>query len=103
MNNIATFLLKLRNDVFKLLPMKEVTDSGKDNHIKEYISSLVINAEGAVTTYNNLEDAKSYIYVINNLNYLHNHINMDFKDWRRIVLNCTRSLDDMRKTYGGGK
>lgn len=103
MNNISTFLLKLRNDVFKLLPMKEATDAGKNNHIEDYIYSLVITAEGAVSTYCSLEESKAYIYVINNLNYLRNHTNMEFKDWRRIILNCTRSLDDMKKLFGGGK
>lgn len=103
MNNVSIFLLKLRNDVFKLLPMKEAADGGKNNHIADYVHSLVITAEGAVSTYCTLEESNAYIYVINNLNYLRNHTNMEFKDWRRIVLNCTRSLDDMKKLFGGGK
>lgn len=102
MKNIATFLLKLRNDVFKLLPMKELADKGKDNHIADYVNSLVITAEGAVLTYNELESQKPYIYVINNLNYLYLHTNMEFTCWRKIILNCTRSLNDLKDKFDGG-
>ena len=38
MTKISTFLSTLRNDVFKLLPMKEAFNEGRDNHISEYIS-----------------------------------------------------------------
>lgn len=96
MKNISTFLLKLRNDVFKLLPMKEIADQGKDNHIVDYIYTLVVTAEGAVSTYSKLETEKAYIYVINNLNYLQLHTDMELANWRKIILNCTRSLDDMK-------
>lgn len=99
MKNISIFLLKLRNDVFKLLPMREKADDGNDNHIKDYIYSLIINSEGAVSTYKILENQKSYIYVINNLHYLQTHLDADFSSWRKIILNCTRSLDDLKNYY----
>lgn len=99
MKNISTFLLKLRNDVFKLLPMREGADNGNDNHIADYIYSLIINSEGAVSTYQELETQKNYIYVINNLHYLESHSDMDFTNWRRIILNCTRNLDDLKNLY----
>lgn len=99
MKNISIFLLKLRNDVFKLLPMREKADGGSDNHIKDYIYSLIINSEGAVSTYKILENQKNYIYVINNLHYLQAHLDADFSSWRKIILNCTRSLDDLKNYY----
>lgn len=102
MKNPATFLLKFRNDVFKLLPMKENADKGKNNHLCDYVHSLVITAEGAVTTYSELESQKTYIYVVNNLNYLLTHPTMDFSTWRKTILNCTRSLDDLKIKFSGG-
>ena len=83
MKNISTFLLKLRNDVFKLLPMRESADAGSENHIRDYIYSLIINSEGAVATYNVLEKQKNYIYVINNLHYLESHLDIEFSNWRK--------------------
>ena len=103
MKNISTFLIKLRNDVFKILPMKESADKGKENHLPDYIYSLVVNAEGAMATFDVLESQKAFIYVINNLNYLRLHSDIEFANWRKIILNCTRSLDDLSKKYSGGE
>ena len=52
---ISTFLSTLRNDVFKLLPMKEAFNEGKDNHISDYIYSLIVTAEGALVTFKELD------------------------------------------------
>ena len=101
MTKISTFLSTLRNDVFKLLPMKEAFNEGRDNHISEYIYSLIVTAEGALVTFKELETSKGYIYVVNNLNYLCLHESIEFSKWRKIILNCSRSLDDLSKSFGG--
>ena len=102
MKNTSMFLLKLRNDVFKLLPMKEQSDKGKDNHLIDYLYSLIITTEGGVNTFAELGDQKSYVYVVTNLNYLHSHPDIEFANWRKIILNCTRSLDDLKIKFSGG-
>lgn len=103
MKNVCTFLLKFRNDVFKLLPMREELDNGNNNYLSDYVESILISAEGALTTFAELEAQKNYIYVINNLNYLKNHSSLEFSSWRKVILNCTRCIDDLRISYSGGK
>lgn len=102
MNNISKFLVMLRNDVYKVLPMRESTDKGKDNHLADYLLSLVINAKGAVATYPVLSNEKTYIYVVNNLNYLQQNPMVVFETLRKTILNCTKSLNDLSIKYKEG-
>ena len=94
MEQLLNFLSSLRGDVFKLLPMKEDEMAGVDNHLGDYIEALLINLEGATTTYPILANQKQYLYVINNLQYASKHP-IDFKKWRKIVLNSTRNIDNL--------
>lgn len=82
--------------------MKESEMSGMNNHLNDYIESLVVNVGGALTTYPILASQKQYLYVINNLQYLLNQP-VEFKKWRKIVLNSTRSIDNLYLLYGGVK
>lgn len=100
MKQLRNFLSSLRGDVFKLLPMKEAEISGVNNHMAEYIESLIINLTGAITTYPILATQKQYLYVINNIQYIYSH-SVDFKQWRKIILNSTRSIDNLCVAYGG--
>lgn len=100
MEQLKKYLSSLRGDVFKLLPMKESEMNGLDNHINEYIESLIINLTGAIRTYPILATQKQYLYLVNNLQYICSH-SVDFKQWRKIVLNLTRSIDDLYVLYGG--
>lgn len=93
--NLIIYLKMLRNDIFKLLPMKEEENIGKDNHIKEYLSNLIISINGAIETYQFLKTSKKYIYIINNLNYLANSSNIPFHTWRKIILTSTNSLTNI--------
>ena len=102
MEQLLNFLSSLRGDVFKLLPMKEDEMAGVDNHLGDYIEALLINLEGATTTYPVLANQKQYLYVINNLQYASKHP-VDFKKWRKIVLNSTRNIDNLYVAYGGVK
>lgn len=102
MEQLLNYLSNLRGDVFKLLPMKESEMSGMNNHLNDYIESLVVNVGGALTTYPILASQKQYLYVINNLQYLLNQP-VEFKKWRKIVLNSTRSIDNLYLLYGGVK
>ena len=75
MEQLSYFLSKLCGDIFKLLPMKEAEiELGVINHIPEYLENLIFNTKGALVTYPELKCEKSYLFVINNLNYPHeNH------------------------------
>lgn len=100
MEQLRNYLSSLRGDVFKLLPMKEAEISGVNNHMSEYIESLIINLTGAMTTYPILATQKQYLYVVNNMQYIHGHP-VDFKQWRKIILNSTRNIDNLFVLYGG--
>ncbi len=102
MDQFLNFLSNLRGDVFKLLPMKEDEMAGVENHLDEYIESLLINLEGATTTYPVLANQKQYLYVINNLQYASKNT-VEFKKWRKIVLNSTRNIDNLYIAFGGVK
>ncbi len=102
MKQLLNYLLSLRGDVFKLLPMKEAEISGTDNHINDYIDALLINLNGAIGTYPVLANQKQYLYVINNVQYIRQH-DVDFKQWRKTILNSTRSIDNLFVFYGGEK
>ncbi len=88
--------------MFKLLPMKESEMSGLDNHMGDYIESLIINVTGAMKTFPILASQKQYLYVVNNLQYINSH-SVDFKQWRKIILNSTRNIDNLCVQYGGEK
>ena len=100
MNPLRNYLLSLRGAVFKLLPMKEEELAGGDNHINEYLESLIINLTGAMTTYPILGSQRQYLYVINNMQYIHRH-SVEFHKWRKIILNSTRYIDNLSVQYGG--
>lgn len=100
MEQLKNFLYGLRGDIFKLLPMKEAAMDGENNHINEYIDAITINLSGATTTYPALATQKQYLYVLNNLNYIRDN-EVDFKKWRKIVLNSTKYIDNLYGYYGG--
>lgn len=102
MEQLRNFLTSLRGDVFKLLPMKEAEMSGINNHMNEYIDSLIINLTGAMNTYPVLASQKQYLYVLNNIQYIFKHP-VDFKQWRKIILNSTKNIDALCLVYGGEK
>lgn len=101
-NQFLNYLSVLRGDVYKLLPMKESEMSGIDNHIDEYIDALIVNLDGATATYPILAKQRLYLWAINNIQYLKKH-NVDFQQWRTIVLNSTRNIDSLYVYYGGTK
>lgn len=102
MEQLKSFLLNVRGDIFKILPMKEAEINGANNHLEEYIESLIINLTGATKTFPDLALQKQFLYVLNNLQYLNSHID-DFKRWRKIILNSTKSIDNLCSLFGGEK
>lgn len=101
MEDISRFLLGFRNDIFKLLPMREAEINGSDNHLQEYLDALVVHAKGSLVTYPELSKQKRYLYVINDLAFLSSH-QPSFARWRQIVLSSTGDINKLYLFYGGG-
>lgn len=102
MKDMLNFLLGFRNDVFKLLPMKEAENNGVKNHLKDYLDSLVVNAKGSMVAYPELSVQKQFLYVVNNLAFLMSN-EVEFTKWRKVVLSATRDIDDLYLNFGGLK
>ena len=100
MGDLTNFLLRFRNDVFKLLPMKEDELNGKNNHLFEYLDSLVVNAKGSTITYPELSMQKKFLYVINDLSFLLSN-EASFEKWRKIILDSTGSINKLYLIYEG--
>ena len=100
MGQMVNYLKEITGDVFKLLPMKEDELNGIDNHLSEYLDSVIVNLKGSIITYPELANDKNYLYVINNLNFISNH-DVDFWKWRSVILNSTNGLSNLRDFYKG--
>lgn len=102
MDTVQTYLSGLRNKVFKLLPMREAYDTGVNNHIEEYLINLCTNCDGAFACYPSLASIREVIEVRNNIEFLKNNIDLDYKRWRAIVLRSTRLTSNVLSTYEKG-
>ena len=101
MYTLKTYLLSLQGKVFKLLPMKELYDTGEDNHIDEYLINLCANCEGALAYHPILASTSEIVEVRNNIEFLKNNIDLDFKKWRTIVLRSTRLVHNVLLKHKG--
>ena len=102
MKQLIKYLNCITGDVFKLLPMKEAEMKGQDNHLGEYLETLIVNLKGAVGTYPELANEKQFLYIINSLQFLADNT-IEFKQWRRIVLSSTRYINNIIVTIGGSE
>lgn len=100
MSALITYLESLGGDVFKILPMKEDALSGSDNHLDEYLCTLLDNMAGAVQNFPVLKNEKKFIYVQNNIYYLA-HEESALKKWRKYILDSRKLLSELKDKYGG--
>lgn len=100
MEQLQVFLRDLRNDVYKLLPMKEAELNGVDNHLEQYLSSMIDNLTGAQVTYPELAKEKLFLYTLNKLNFIHT-TQVEFAKWRTVILDATKSIDTLYRSHGG--
>lgn len=98
MDTLQTYLTGLQNKVFKLLPMRESYDVGNDNHLEEYLVNLCANCDGAFACNPSLALMREIVEVRNNIEFLKNNIDLDFKKWRAIVLRSTRLVHNVLAT-----
>lgn len=86
--------------MFKILPMKEDALIGIENHLDEYILTLLDNMAGAVENFPVLKNEKKFIYVQNNIYYLA-HEESTLKKWRKYILDSRKLLAELKEKYGG--
>lgn len=99
MDSLKTYLSNLQNKIFKLLPMKEAHNAGENIHLSEYLINLCSNFDGAFAFYPELSEVREIVEVRNNVEFLKNEIDLDFKRWRAIVLRSTRLVHDTLERY----
>lgn len=92
MNSVEIYLEGLRNGVFKLLPMREDRDSGKNNHLDEYLVNLTVSITGAFECYPELSHVRELVEVRANIAYLKGTPEVEFSKWRSIVLRSARLI-----------
>lgn len=94
-NTIASYLVVIRNDIFKLLPMKE--SEGEGSGLKKYLENLICNLSGALSRFG-LGKHKQFVYALTNLQYLYDN-NVEFEKWRRLVLNTVSGINGLAEEY----
>ena len=88
------FLKKIKNDIFKILPLKEESNSG----LSDYIDSVSVQLNGAIHTYPFLSEDTDYLTVINVINYLKNN-DFSTKQCKREVFKCLDVLTKIADKY----
>lgn len=64
------FLKSLTGKIFKILPLKEKSDSGIAVHLEEYLESLLIEIIGACETFQELNNSSDFLTIVNTMQYL---------------------------------
>lgn len=94
-----TYITALRGDIFKLLPMREEYDEGRDNNLREYLDNLWANCSGAFALHPELQESAEFVKVASNLAFLTRDPNLDFRKWRSIILGSMHLLDDALRKF----
>lgn len=94
-STIATYLVIIRNDIFKLLPMKEY--EGESGNLKKYLDNLICNLSGALSQFG-LGRHKQFVYALTNLQFLSEN-KVEFEKWRRLVLNTVSGINGLAEEY----
>lgn len=101
MTIVETYLTSLQGKIFKLLPMREASDQGVDNHLDDYIDNLCANYEGALACYPELSSVREMAEVQSNIWSLRRNTKCDFLKWRSTVLRSTRLIQTvLTRDYG---
>lgn len=99
MNARSTYLTSLRGKIFKILPMKEQMNEGKDNHLEQYMENILQNMEGALVLYPELATEPKILDVQATISYLYNNPNDAMTKWRSSVLRCVRLVQNVVNSY----
>jgi len=99
MDTKITYLKKLLNKIFKLLPMREEYDAGADNFLFEYLEYLRHNYDGAFVLYPDFREDGYLVEVQSNIARLGSEDNIEFAQWRALVLRSMRLIHRAIKKY----
>lgn len=99
---LANFIKYFTGHIFKIIPLKEEECSGGTVHLSEYISSVTVEALGALETFSELSGDADFITVVNILNYLNNHT-VSERVCKRETFKMLASLNAISQRVGGGK
>ena len=102
MDILITYLICLRNKIFKLLPMREAHDKGEENHLGDYLENLYVYFDGGFGCYPELTREREIIEALGNVAFLKNNSDIDFKKWRSIILRSIRLVNAVASKYSGG-
>lgn len=102
MDTKITYLNKLLNKIFKLLPMREEYDDGTDNFLFEYLEYLRHNYDGAFALYPEFCKDGYLVEVQSNIARLGSEENIEFAQWRALVLRSMRLIHRSIKKYQEG-
>ena len=97
---LFVFIHSMVGKVYKILPLKEESDSGKDTHCEEYIHSLCADAMGAIETFPELQINSSYITILNALQFLSTN-EFNHATCKREVFKMIRLLQQIEHEIGG--
>ncbi len=89
---LRIYLSGIRDDIFKLLPMREAQLQGEENYLDDYIETLIMNIKGGMLTFPLLGQNKYYLYIINSLQYIAQN-NVTLKKWRKVILDSVHDID----------
>ena len=67
---LYVFIRGLTGRIFKMLPLREESDTGTQVYLTEYMDSLARDVIGAMTTFPELSEFPEYITVVNTIQYL---------------------------------
>ena len=88
------FIKKMKNEIFKILPLKEETNAG----LYDYIDSVSVQLNGALYTYPFLSEDSDYVAVLNIINYLKRN-KFNVKQCKREVFKCLEILNKVYEKY----
>jgi hypothetical protein len=94
------YLDSLKAKIWKLLPMREDSDSGQDNHLPEYLKSLIVEVIGALMLHDVLKRDGYYHSIVNTLTYMSAH-KLGHIEWRAEVFKMMKALERMLVKEGG--
>lgn len=94
------YLTSLTAKIYKLIPMRDDLEAGKDVYLDKYIDSLLIEMMGALETYPVLRSSDKYISIVNTAQYMA-HNDTVHAAWRRETFKMLRYLERLQEMYGG--
>lgn len=92
---ITSFYKHMEGGIFKLLPLYEEQQEGRDVHLDTYMADLWDELVGAQALFPELEENGDYIGILNTVQFLMTN-ECDLETWKRRVLRMVKTLNELR-------